>query len=51
MKASDIIGGGALGAANASKDQKVEVAVPLTPELRQALAADPQLQIVISIVG
>jgi hypothetical protein len=50
MKASDVIGGGALGIANASKDQKVEVPVPLTPEIRQALATDPQLQIVISIV-
>lgn len=38
MKAGDIITGGALGAANASKDQKVEVSVPLTTELRQALA-------------
>jgi len=50
MKAGDIIAGGALGAANASKDQKVEVSVPLTPELRQALSTDPQLKVTISIV-
>ena len=50
MKAGDIIAGGGLGAANASKDQKVEVSVPLTPELRQALATEPQLKVVISIV-
>ncbi|HZF11099.1 MAG TPA: hypothetical protein VFE33_20095 [Thermoanaerobaculia bacterium] len=50
MKAIDVIKGGALGVANASKDQKIEVPVPLTPELRQALATEPQLQIVISVV-
>jgi len=50
MKAGDILAGGALGAASPSKSQKVEAVVPLTAELRQALASDPQLQIVISIV-
>jgi len=50
MKATDVIAGGALGAANASKDHKVEVSVPLTPELRQTLATDSQLRLVISIV-
>ena len=50
MKAGDIIAGGGLGAANASKDQKVEVSVPLTPELRQTLSTNPQLKIVIFIV-
>lgn len=50
MKAGDIIAGGALGAANASNDQKVEMSVPLTPELRQALSTDPQLKVTVSIV-
>ncbi len=49
MKAGDVIGGG-LGIANASKGQKLEVSVQITPELRQALASDPSLQIVVSIV-
>jgi hypothetical protein len=44
MKAADVIGGGALGALNASKSQKVEVAVPLTDEVRKGLATDPALK-------
>jgi hypothetical protein len=50
MKAADVIGGGALGALNASKSQKVEVAVPLTDEVRKGLATDPRLEILVSIV-
>jgi hypothetical protein len=50
MKAGDVIGGGGLGIANSSKGQKLEVSVPITLELRQALASEPSLQIVVSIV-
>jgi hypothetical protein len=50
MKAGDIIAGGALGALNASKGEKVEVPVPLTAELRKSLETDPRLEIVVSIV-
>jgi hypothetical protein len=49
MTAGDAMNGG-LGIANASKSKTVEVKVPLTDELRQALGADPRLEIVATIV-
>jgi hypothetical protein len=48
--AGDVIGGGALGIATASKAAKIQQSIPLTEDMRKSLGANPHLEIVVAIV-